>query len=71
MAETVILLPLTAEAQVRSRSTPFIFVVDTVVQGGGGFRRYFVLSLVSIIPPTLHIHLHLILLLPEGQTGES
>ena len=63
-------LHLTAEAQARSQSSARnIYGGHSCV--GKGFCRNFVLLLVSIIPPTLHIHLHLMLLKSEGQNGEE
>ena len=46
-------------------------VVVEKVALGQGFLRTLRFSLISIIPRMLHIHLHLHVALPEGQTGEA
>ena len=63
-------LPLTAEAQVRSQSSAFN--ISGGHSGvGKGFCRIFVLPLVSIIPPPLHIHLHLTLLNQKDKRAKN
>jgi len=63
-------LPLTEEAQVPSQSsTCNIYGGHSGV--GKGFCRNSVLPLVSIIPPTLHIHLHLMLLNQKDKRAKN
>jgi len=69
-AEAINRLALTAEAQVRSQSSACnIYGGHSGV--GKGFCRNLVLPLVSIIPLTFHIHLHLMLLNQKDKRAKN
>jgi hypothetical protein len=68
MAQEVSFRPITAETQLRSQASTWKFVIDKVALGQV-FPQSASISLVSTIPPMLHVHLHLNVALASRKNG--